>query len=219
MKAAFERWRRELAAQAGLTAEIRRELEAHLQDCIAGFQQLGFGESEAFRLACQRIGRPQKLNAEFEKSMNATSHWNRPLAIAAWMLFIVSFFLPAFGSMPGYGCAILQDSFWPGTLQGNLFSIHYELLLLANLLMLASPLLLTQFSRNARQLQRLHHITLAAAILVCTFVLRVLISQDHGQGDGLKIGCFVWSVSFILLYLSVLSQLVRLRKESEHKPA
>lgn len=215
MNGAIERWRQELAAQAGLTADIRRELEAHLQDCIAGFQQLGLGETEAFQLACQRIGKPRQLNTEFTKAMNPTSHWNRPLAITAWTLFIVSFALPSYASMFGWQCAMLQSIFWPGTLQGNRLSVHYEFLTLANLLMLASPLLLLRFSRSLRQLQWLHYLTLAAAVLVWAFVLQLLFHQDN----GLKAGCFVWAISFALLYFSVLSQLNAARKEAAHKHA
>jgi hypothetical protein len=204
MNPALTRWRQELAAQAGLTAEIRRELEAHLHDCMAGFQRLGLSAEESFQLACQRIGQPQQLRAEFNKVMNQSSHWNPPLTVAAWAVFMVSFFLPSYTTMSGWQCAILQHTFWPAASQGDFLSIHYELLLLANLVMLASPLLLTQFSRNVRQLQWLHHLTLATAVFVWAFALELLI---RGNAAGLRIGYFAWSFSFTLLYVSVRSQL------------
>ena len=48
LNAAIENWRSELAAQVGLTTEIRRELETHLRDAIAGFQQRGLNDEESF---------------------------------------------------------------------------------------------------------------------------------------------------------------------------
>ena len=134
INSAVESWRRELAGQAGLTAEIRRELETHLADCISAFRQLGLSDEECFRLACQRIGRPQKLDAEFEKVMNPATFWKRPMLIAAWAVFVVSFFLPSYTVMRGWQCALLQHTFWPQVLQGDLMAIHYELLTFANLL-------------------------------------------------------------------------------------
>jgi len=209
---ALDRWRQELALQAGLTAEIRRELEAHLYDCMAAFRKRGLSVEESFRLASQRVGRPKQLDKEFKKAMKpSVPLWNRPLLITAWAMYIVSFFLPSYGTMYGWKCAIIQNYFWAKAVQGDGISIHYELLLLANVLMLASPFLLAQFSQSVRRLQWLHHMTLAAAILAWAFVLQLLLHQD---GAALKAGCFVWSLSFALLYISVLAQLVETRRQT-----
>jgi hypothetical protein len=209
---AIDRWRQELALQAGLTAEIRRELEAHLCDCMAAFRKRGLSDEESFRLARQRVGRPQQLNKEFNKAMKPTvSLWNRPLIITAWAMYIVSFFLPSYAELYGWKCALMQLTFWPQAVQGDWVSIHYELLMLANLLMLASPFLLGQFSQSLRHLQWLHHMTLAAVILVWSFVLSLLLHQD---GAALKAGCFVWSLSFALLYIAVLVQLIEARRQT-----
>jgi hypothetical protein len=216
MNSAVENWRQELAAQAGLTVEIRRELEAHLQDCMAAFQRRGLSDSDSFQLARQRVGQPKQLGKEFKKAMNTSSHWNRPLTWAAWGMFILSFFLPSYTTMYGWQCATLQRSFWPGVAQGDLLSINYQLLILANLVMLASPLLLARFARNLRDVQWLHHVTLGAAILVWAFVLQLLVRPST---TGIKFGCFAWSVSFTLLYLSVYFQLHTMRKEATHQHA
>lgn len=210
VNSAMARWRQELAAQAGLTAEIRRELEAHLRDCMAGFRQRGMSEDESFRLARQRVGRPQQLDAEFEKAMNTSSVWKRPLLIAAWAVYIVSFFLPSYATLYGWQCATLQHTVWTKATTGDLVSVHYELLTLANLLMLASPFLLGQFSQSVRSLQWLHHACLAATLLVWAFVVELVV---HQEGAGIKLGCFVWCVSFSLLYTAVLTELVHLRRE------
>jgi len=209
INSAVESWRRELAGQAGLTAEIRRELETHLADCISAFRQLGLSDEVCFRLARQRIGRPQKLDAEFEKVMNPATFWKRPMLIAAWAVFVVSFFLPSYTVMRGWQCALLQHTFWPQVLQGDLMAIHYELLTFANLLMLASPLFLAHLSNTVKQVQWLQHITLAATILVWSFALQLVIHQDAG---GLKIGCLAWLLSFTLLYVAVVVQASEVRR-------
>ena len=68
LSGAIEGWRKQLAAQPGLTADNRRELEAHLQDSIATLRQSGLTEEESFWLACRRAGQPQQLAEEFVKA-------------------------------------------------------------------------------------------------------------------------------------------------------
>jgi hypothetical protein len=68
LNTAIENWRAEFAASANLTAEVRRELETHLRDTIAGFQQRGLNDEESFWLACKRVGRPPQLGEEFVKA-------------------------------------------------------------------------------------------------------------------------------------------------------
>src|SRR5450432_2885134 len=74
LNAAIENWRAELAVQPNLTAEVRRELETHLRDAIAGFQQRGLNDEESFWLACKRVGQSQQLGEEFVKA-NPAAVW------------------------------------------------------------------------------------------------------------------------------------------------
>jgi hypothetical protein len=67
LSAAIESWQNQLAAQPDLTADNRRELEAHMQDSIAALQRRGLTEEESFWLACRRVGQPQQLAEEFVK--------------------------------------------------------------------------------------------------------------------------------------------------------
>jgi len=216
LSAVLASWRRELAAQASLTAEVRRELEAHLQDCLAGFRQRGLSGPEAFRLARRRMGELPQVDEEFKKVMNRTSHGGRPLAVAAWAVFVVSFFLPAYGTLHGWQCALLQNLCWPNVLRGDGMAIHYQFLTLANLLMLFSPLWLAQFSQRVRPLKWLHHATLAALLLVWAFVLQLVARQE---GAGLRMGCYIWSGSFVLLYLAVRAQLAPRLQRKRAEPA
>jgi hypothetical protein len=88
LNAAIESWRQELAAQAGFTAEVRRELETHLRDAIAGFQQRGLNDEESFWLAHRRVGQPQQLAEEFVKADPAQIWRERVFFVAVALLAI-----------------------------------------------------------------------------------------------------------------------------------
>jgi len=126
---------------------------------------------------------------------------NRRLALVAWAAFVVSFFLPAYGENRGWECAIMHGVFWPGVMQGNWLSIHYLLLTLPNLLMLASPFLLLGSGEYARCLSWLRYSTFSASILVWSFLILLLANQ---AGQDLRVGAYVWAGSFVLLWLSVI---------------
>ena len=100
LNTAFENWRAELAAQPNLTAEVRRELETHLRDAIAGFQQRGLNDEESFWLACKRVGRPQQLGEEFCK-IDPVAVWRERIF---WM-WLALFLSNTLGSI-GYSLAV-----------------------------------------------------------------------------------------------------------------
>ncbi len=68
LNVAIESWRNELAAQAHLTPDDRRELEKHLADSITDLRGHGLSEEESFLLAERRMGQPQRLAEEFVKA-------------------------------------------------------------------------------------------------------------------------------------------------------
>jgi hypothetical protein len=100
LNAAVENWRNELAAQPNLASDDRRELETHLRDAIAGFQQRGLNDEESFWLARRRVGQPQQLVEEFVKA-NPNAIWrervfwmaNALLFVNLWSGFIGAFSL------------------------------------------------------------------------------------------------------------------------------
>jgi hypothetical protein len=83
LNAAIENWRAEISAQPNLTVDARRELETHLRDAIAGFQQRGLNDEESFWLACKRVGQPPHLGEEFVKA-NPAAVWRERIF---WMVF------------------------------------------------------------------------------------------------------------------------------------
>jgi len=88
LNAAIESWRQELAVQASLTAEVRRELETHLRDVITGFRQRGLNDEESFWLARRRVGQPQQLGEEFVKA-DPAKVWRERIFWAAIILLAI----------------------------------------------------------------------------------------------------------------------------------
>ena len=82
---AIENWRNELAAQPNLASDDRRELETHLRDAVAGFQQRGLNDEESFWLARHRVGQSQQLGEEFVK-VDPVKVWRERVF---WMLLAI----------------------------------------------------------------------------------------------------------------------------------
>jgi uncharacterized membrane protein len=115
LNAAIESWRNELAAQPNLASDDRRELETHLRDAIAGFQQRGLNDEESFWLARRRVGQPQQIGEEFVKADPAKA-WSERLfwmATGIWGICLLAFvvmptelfgiaFILSFSSLVGY---------------------------------------------------------------------------------------------------------------------
>jgi hypothetical protein len=146
-----------------------------------------------------------------------TSHWNRWLALIAWAAFVISFFLPSYAKGMGYQRAVMHGVFWAGAMEGNWLAIHYLLLTLPNLLMLASPVLLFRFGGTGRCLSWLFYSTFSAWILVWSFLILLLAYQDGRQ--DLQIGAYLWATSFVLLWLSVLLPRISSIEPKTLKPA
>jgi hypothetical protein len=183
------------------------ELEIHLREEVERqMMKLGADEQQVFEIAAAEIGQAKSLKMEFRKV--DAENWNRPLAWVAWVMFVVSFFLPAL--MDGYGwqCAGLAVSAitWPDTRQGNWMDIHLASLTLTNLLMIASPFLLMRFSSNLCFMKWWRGLNFSAVILVWSFIVLLLLNAD---GKDLKIGCYIWATSFLLLCLSALKNVNR----------
>lgn len=139
--------------------------------------------------------------------------WNRPVAFAAWAMFVVSFFLPSYADGYGYKCVVVPFYFWSEAVHGNPGAIHFQPLTLANALMLITPWLLFRFSGTVGRMKWLRWLTLTATILVWSFVIRFI---ADGGGAELKVGCYVWSLSFALLFYSTISKSAAVRRILKH---
>jgi hypothetical protein len=92
LNAAIEDWRRELAAQSNLASEDRRELETHLRDATAGFQQCGLNDEESFWLARRRVGQPPQLGEEFVKA-DPAKVWRERAFWVVVAIFVIQLWL------------------------------------------------------------------------------------------------------------------------------
>lgn len=82
LNGALQQWRAQLKYSDALRGQDIHELESHLRDAIADWQNRGLRENEAFWVACQRLGTPGQLCAEFGK-INQQQVW---LTRCIWML-------------------------------------------------------------------------------------------------------------------------------------
>ena len=205
IESAIAEWRQQMLAAGIESPAPLNELESHLREEIGRQMQSGLDEQQAFEAATALMGQPGTLKLEFENAQAET--WPRPLAWTAWILFVISFFLPAYAEGYGWQCAGLSATAvsWAETKSGDWLDIHFALLTLANLLMLTSPFLLWQFSQKTHFLKWLRIANFSALALVWSFLARPIIS---GEAKDLKIGCYVWAVSFLVLFLSTFQRRV-----------
>jgi hypothetical protein len=120
LNAAVENWRNELVVQPNLASDDRRELETHLRDAIAGFQQRGLNDEESFWLARKRVGQPQQIGEEFVKANPAKVWRERVFWIVASIVI-----LPILGSVIHCLFAILTISLRPDyRFQGLLYVVQ-----------------------------------------------------------------------------------------------
>lgn len=206
-------WRNQMLA-AGIQSPVPlEELEIHLREEIEQQMKLGLSGQKAFEISLQQIGQAQPLKTEFKKI--GAGNWNRPLAWSAWILFVISFFLPA-DAYGGWGlqCAWISAGgfFSSGFWRGDWGAIYLTSLTLANLIMIASGFLLPRFSQNMRFVKFWRAFSFLALTLAWSYILQLVMS---GDGASLKIGCYVWTASFLPLFLSTLK--IRNRKTGFQK--
>jgi hypothetical protein len=196
-------WRRQMLA-AGIKSPVPlEELEIHLREEIEKQVKLKSSEQRAFEISVQTIGQAKLLKIEFKKI--DAQYWNRPLTWTAWILFAVSFFLPAHQDAGmGWECAymsahgFIEPEFWHGK---DGVDQLLTLLTLANLLMICSPFLLVRFAQKTAFRKWFGILTLVALVLVWSYIALWLLNSGRSE---LRIGCYVWGSSFLLFYLSIL---------------
>ncbi len=79
---AIQSWRDGLSRSPNFREGDLAELEAHLRDSVAAWQNRGLTDEEAFALATRRLGHPAGLEPEFAK-INRSEVW---LSRLLWML-------------------------------------------------------------------------------------------------------------------------------------
>jgi hypothetical protein len=224
LNAAIENWRQELTTQPGLTPDIRRELETHLRDSIAGFLQHGLNEDESFWLARRRVGQPHQLVNEFAKANPAVVWRERVfwmalacLAICCWTSLV--------------SCIPLHN--WSNGLIGLLSAFAWVLLLYVPLVLLAIPLAKGQFCGRYHLVtaffkSRGRFVLGAGVLLLATHGYQLLadyrfrIQTDHGRLPHTLDGMWVNEFSYIcwpVLLIALVAWLLPPQKQKSLKPA
>jgi hypothetical protein len=168
LNAALETWRRELAAQPGLTAEARRQLETRLHNAIAELRHQGLTEEESFWLACRRVGRPQKPDDGCFPGGPAGVWRERVFWMAVALLA-----LNLWTASAGMFINIIMRDFLP-SLSGSYFSGHFYFVIVViwlPLMTLAWLLVKGRFSFNHPRLAALFRSRRGLAMTVIAWVL------------------------------------------------
>jgi hypothetical protein len=128
------------------------------------------------------------------------SRKTKRLFATAWILFFISLFLPAVtiatgDKMFGWNCA--ATCAWMVTDLNGWGEIYYFIFTIPNLLMFFSPLMIYRLKRRGRKIGWLNGVALFCALYVLAFGFIHWFSGDF----NLKIGYYLWLISFWLLFL------------------
>lgn len=199
MHARLERYLKEMEiGLRSLPVEQREsemaEIRQHLAAMVDAATEVGFSEDEAVARALERFGKPREVGRQLARAHRRfdAARVGRGLCYAGWTAFLVSMFLPALSVLSakvvGFQCALavlspslpLTDPFSSGMW-------YYHALGLANVLMLASPVLLRPALRGRACSARVP----AAIALAAASILPLLSSS------GWEIGFYLWLASFV----------------------
>ena len=197
-------WRRQMQAAGIKTPVHLEELESHLREEIERQIRAGTNGRDAFEIAALQIGEAEGIKSEFGKI--DADRVSRPFAWIAWGSFVISFFLPACNQLWGWQCAGLSVT-------AITWSVSLASMTLANLFMVTSIFLIMRYSQKTRVMKWLRFSSFMALILVWSYVLGLIAT---GGGPSLKIGCYVWSLSFLLLFLSAFRVLERKKVATQY---
>jgi hypothetical protein len=211
LNAAVENWRNELAAQPNLASDDRRELETHLRDAIAGFQQRGLNDEESFWLARRRVGQPQQIGEEFIKA-NPAAIWRERVF---WMV-LVFFLLGTLGNIPYFLSTLFSTPESGMNLPSVIFITLLRLSPLIVAVLLGAGKMTRQFSNLMQLISGRFRLAFVALILILiSSVLEyftIAISQRHWEAMQASIGMHALlvhnGVSFEQLLPTVVAKLI-----------
>ncbi len=194
-------WRSQMLAARIPWPDVE-ELESHLREQIIALINSGESEVGAFMAAARRLGSPATLKIEFKK-LDA-NNYVPSFAWAAWTIFVIAFFVPAYSGGFGWQCAGLSATCltWPDFTFAwkNWTTILLFLLTPANVVMVVSPFLMSKLARRPLAFKWLRAANLTAFALVWTYFILLL---TEGAREDLRIGCYLWAASFLLFSFSL----------------
>jgi hypothetical protein len=175
LNAAIENWRQELAAQPNLASDDRRELETHLRDAIAGFQQCGLNDEESFWLARKRVGQPQQLGEEFVKA-DPAKIWRERILWICMAVFLLGILNDVIGSLIR---AILPLKISSPL---NLLSTIYEIPFLSSILVPLIIVILVRFWKMIPLFSKLVLLVESRSRFAITALILIIISTTISTG-------------------------------------
>ena len=127
---------------------------------------------------------------------------HRNTGLAALVVFVISFFLPAFEDMSGFACfAFCWDTLLGHEASGNIriFSggwVYYSGFVLSNVLFvgLVAAMLLTRKTGRVRSV-----LSLLCFLQVLSWLVLFIIAGKPSQIIAIKVGYYVWLIAYGLL--------------------
>jgi len=179
LNAAIEKWRQELTAYANLTAEVRRELETHLRDSIAGFQQRGLNNEESFWLARRRVGQPQQLGEEFVKA-DPAKVWRERVFWICLAVFLLGFLENIISSLTQALMPVRGGSFLDGLMLSEILSVLRILIPLIIIVLLGLGKMVWQLSKLKLFIESRLRLAITAFVLIAiSATFDVVVSTMH----------------------------------------
>ena len=130
---------------------------------------------------------------------------HRNTGLAALVVFVISFFLPAFEDMSGFACfAFCWDTLLGHEASGNIriFSggwFYYSGFVMSNVLFvgLVAALFLTRKTGRVRSV-----FSLVCFLQVLSWLVLFIISEKPSQITAIKVGYYVWLIAYGLLVIA-----------------
>ena len=175
LNAAVENWRNELATQPNLASDDRHELEMHLRDAIAGFQQRGLNDEESFWLARRRVGQPQQLCEEFVKT-DPAKVWRERILWICMAVFLLGILNDVIGSLIRAMLPIKVSS------PLDLLSMIYEIPFLSSILIPLIIVILVKFGKMIPLFSKLALLVKSRLRFAITALILIAISATISTG-------------------------------------
>jgi hypothetical protein len=164
LNAAIENWRQELAAQPNLASDDRRELETHLRDAVAGFQQRGLNDKESFWLARHRVGQPEQLAEEFVKA-DPAAVW-RERVFWMWLAVFLASTLGRLAGSIGFALTPVNANYMVEIVPATALFLLGSLIPIIITVSLAKGKWVALFSKLAQLVGNRRHLAVAAFLCV-----------------------------------------------------
>lgn len=122
------------------------------------------------------------------------------LPITAWILFLISFFLPAYADLSGYTCAVACLFYYSECVESaRPWTLYFFPFTFSNILMFVLPILVVSVCRRRRLPFGILIIQLILFVHVVSWPILMSLGCLEGSIKGIGIGYYIWFVSMVLM--------------------